>query len=61
MDTFKKDPLFGFFVWGNDKYRGIINSMNTNEGENMSKIIFNAFQIKQLEANPNVSKVSDVK
>ncbi|GEN36889.1 HTH domain-containing protein [Aneurinibacillus danicus] len=25
----------------------------------MSKIIFNAFQIKQLEANPNVSKVSE--
>ncbi|WP_047155553.1 HTH domain-containing protein [Aneurinibacillus tyrosinisolvens] len=25
----------------------------------MSKIIFNAFQMKQLEANPNVSKVSE--
>ncbi|MED4731937.1 IS3 family transposase, partial [Aneurinibacillus migulanus] len=25
----------------------------------MSKIIFSAFQIKQLETNPNVSKVSE--
>lgn len=34
---FEKSPLFGFFVWGNDRDIGIINSMNISEIEKHEK------------------------
>ncbi len=58
MDTLKKGPLFGFFVF-NDKEPGYNQLNEENGGISVSKILFNEFQIKQLEANPNVSHVSD--
>jgi transposase len=56
MDTYKKCPLFGFFVLLYIK-PVIIKSNEENGDKKMSR--FNEFQRKQLENNPNVSHVTD--
>lgn len=56
MDTDKKVPLFGVFVF-HDLVCPFIT--NRNEVINMSNIIFTESQRKKLESHPNVIKVSD--
>lgn len=59
MDTYKKSPLFGIFCVNSHRKPVIIKTNGENGESNMSKRIFNEFQRKQLESNPNVSHVSD--
>lgn len=56
VDTLKSAPHLGFFLFSDP---GILNiSIGTGEVI-MSKIIFNEYQRRTLEANPNVKTVSD--
>lgn len=58
MDTLKKAHYSGFCMLSHP-FPGYNKTNDKDEVREMSKIIFNEIQMKQLEKNPNVIKVSE--